>query len=206
MGPDVPLILLAVALVLAPIVLMPLSLVLRYRAGTARRQARGWVAMLNLVGLAISTSLFMVGAALASIWVPHALRYSLLGLLGGFALGIIGLWLTRWERAPESLHYTPNRWLVLGVTLVVTARVLFGFWRGGHAWRQAAGDTSWLAAFGVAGSMAAGAVVLGYYVSYWMGIRRRLRRHRGAGWHHRRSAPVPDGRPLPRRSSRGQNP
>jgi len=45
----VPLILLAVALVLAPIVLMPLSLVLRYRAGTARRQARGWVTALNLV-------------------------------------------------------------------------------------------------------------------------------------------------------------
>ena len=46
----VPLILLAVVLVVAPIVLVPLSLVLRYRAGTARRQARGWVATLNLVG------------------------------------------------------------------------------------------------------------------------------------------------------------
>jgi hypothetical protein len=173
----VPLILLAAALLLAPIVLMPLSLVLRYRAGTARRQARGWVATLNLAGLAISTSLFMTGAALASIWVPRALGYSLLGLLGGFALGIIGLWLSRWERAPQSLHYTPNRWLVLGVTLVVTARLLYGFWRGWHAWRHAPGETSSLAAFGVAGSMAAGAVVLGYYLSYWMGIRRRLRRH-----------------------------
>ena len=64
-------------------------------------------------------SLFMMGAALTSIWVPHAFLYSLLGLLGGFALGIIGLWLSRWERAPQSLHYTPNRWLVLAVTLVV---------------------------------------------------------------------------------------
>ncbi len=175
-----PLILLAVALVLAPIVLMPLSLVLRYRAGTARRQARGWVTALNLVGLAISTSLFVMGAALANIWVPDALRYSLFGLLGGFALGIIGLWLSRWERAPQSLHYTPNRWLVLGVTLVVSARVLFGLWRGWHAWRHAPDDTPWLTAFGVAGSMAAGAVVLGYYVSYWMGVRRRWRRHMGA--------------------------
>jgi hypothetical protein len=173
----VPLLLLAAALVLAPIVLMPLSLVLRYRAGTARRQARGWVTALNLGALAISTSLFMMGAALTSIWVPHAFLDSLLGFLGGFALGIIGLWLSRWERAPHSLHYTPNRWLVLGVTLVVTARILFGLWRGGHAWRHAPGDTPWLAAFGVAGSLAAGAVVLGYYVSYWMGVRRRLKRH-----------------------------
>lgn len=172
-----PLILLAVALILAPIALMPLALVLRYRAGTARRQARGWVATLNLVALAISTSLFLLGAALTSLWVPHALSYSLLGLLGGIALGIVGLWVSRWERAPQSLHYTPNRWLVLGVTLVVTARLLYGFWRGWDTWRHAAGETSWLAAFGVAGSMAAGAVVLGYYLSYWMGVLRRLRRH-----------------------------
>jgi hypothetical protein len=178
----VPLVLLVAALVLAPIVLVPLSLVLRYRAGTARRQARGWVATLNLVGLAISTSLFVTAAALMSLWVPHALSYSLLGLLGGFALGIVGLWLSRWERATQSLHYTPNRWLVLAITLVVTARVLFGLWRGWHAWRHAPGETSWLAAFGVAGSLAAGAVVLGYYLSYWMGIRRRLRLHTDAIW------------------------
>ena len=98
-----PLILLAVALILAPIALMPLALVLRYRAGTARRQARGWVATLNLVALAISTSLFLLGAALTSIWVPHALSYSLLGLVGGIALGAVGLWLSRWERSATPL-------------------------------------------------------------------------------------------------------
>jgi hypothetical protein len=173
----VPLILLAAALLVAPIVLMPLSLVFRYRTGTARRQARSWVATLNLVALSISTSLFLMGAGLTSIWVPHAFSYSLLGLLGGIALGIVGLWVSRWEHAPGSLHYTPNRWLVLGVTLVVTARLLYGFWRGWDTWRQTGGETSWIAAFGVAGSMAAGAVVLGYYLSYWMGVRRRLRAH-----------------------------
>jgi ABC-type Mn2+/Zn2+ transport system permease subunit len=168
---------LVVVLVIAPIVLVPLSLFLRYRAGTARRQARRWVATVNLVGLAISTSLFVTGAALASLWVPHALSYSVLGLLGGFVLGIFGLWLSRWERGPQSLHYTPNRWLVLAVMLVVAARVLFGLWRGWYTWRHAPGETSLVSAFGVAGSLAAGAVVLGYYLSYWMGVRRRLRWH-----------------------------
>ena len=170
-----PLILLAVALILAPIALMPLALVLRHRAGTARRQARGWVATLNVVALAISTSLFLLGAALTSIWVPHALRYSLLGLLGGIALGIVGLWLSRWERAPQSLHYTPNRWLVLAITLVVTSRMAYGLWRGWHAWGSTPDKSSWLTEAGAAGSLAAGAVVLGYYLSYWMGVRRRLR-------------------------------
>jgi hypothetical protein len=175
----VPLVVLALALLVAPIVLVPVSLFIRYRAGTARRQARGWIATLNVVGVAISTLLFLAGAALTSIWVPRALELSVLGLLGGFALGIIGLWLSRWEHGPESLHYTPNRWLVMAVTLLVTARILYGLWRAWHSWHHAAGDTSLVASFGIGGSLAAGAVVLGYYLSYWMGLRRRLRRHLG---------------------------
>ena len=169
-----PLLLLAVLLLLAPVVLMPLSLVLRYRAGTARRQARGWVAAINIAGLALSVTLFLVGAAITSYWAPGALTYSLMGLGGGIVLGIVGLWITRWEHTYEGLHYTPNRWLVLGVTLVFTARVLYGFWRGWNAWQAAPGETSWLAAFGIAGSLAAGAIVLGYYLAYWIGLRSRL--------------------------------
>jgi hypothetical protein len=60
----------------------------------------------------------------------------------------------------------------------VTARVLYGFWRSWHAWSE--GLHSWTAAFGVAGSMGAGAVVLGYYLAYWIGVRRRLKRHYGS--------------------------
>jgi hypothetical protein len=88
---------------------------------------------------------------------------------------MIGLLLTRWEAEPGALHYTPNRWLVLAITLVVTARLAYGFWRGWQAWRAGIAGNSWFVASGVAGSMAAGAVVLGYYLVYWMGVRRRVR-------------------------------
>ena len=171
------LLLLAVLLLLAPVLLMPLSLVMRYRAGTARRRARGWVTAVNIGALALSVGLFLMGAAITNIWVPRAFAYSALGLLGGCALGIVGLWVSRWEATTEGLHYTPNRWLVLAVTLVFTARVLYGFWRGWHTWQAAPGEGSWVAAFGIAGSLAAGALVLGYYLSYWLGVRRRLKRH-----------------------------
>jgi hypothetical protein len=167
-------VLLFMALVVA---LMPLSLVLRYRAGTARRRARGWVATINVVGLAVSVAIFLLVAAVTSTWVPRALTYSLYGLAGGCVLGLLGLWMSRWERTPESLHYTPNRWWVLAITLVVTSRILYGFWRAWHAWRSAPADASWLVAAGAAGSLAAGAVVLGYYLTYWLGVRWRLRRH-----------------------------
>ena len=157
---------------------MPLSLLQRYRMGTARRQARGWVATVNVVAMALSVAFYMTVAALTSVFVVNAFTYALLGLLGGGALGLLGLWLSRWEAAQGSLHYTPNRWLVLGVTLVVTARIAYGVGRGWHNWRGSSDDASWLAAAGLEGSLAAGAVVLGYYLMYWTGVRRRVHRHR----------------------------
>jgi hypothetical protein len=165
----------AFAMLLA-IALMPLALVQRYRVGTSRRQARQWFVTLNLAGIVFSAGVFLFGAAVTNVWVPDAFKFAVLGLAAGCFLGIVGLWLTRWEFAPRGLHYTPNRWLVLAITLVVTGRILYGFWRSWQAWRLAGGDTSWIAASGVAGSLAAGAVVLGYYLIYWFGVRRRLNR------------------------------
>ncbi len=167
---------LACAAILLAIALMPLSLVQRYRVGTARRQARGWFVTLNLVGVIFSAGLFLAGAAVTTMWVPNALTYASAGLLAGSLLGFVGLWLTRWEFSARGLHYTPNRWLVLAITLVVTGRVLYGFWRTWEAWRLAGADASVVAASGVAGSLAAGAVVIGYYAMYWFGVRRRLTR------------------------------
>jgi hypothetical protein len=169
------LVVLAVALVvmLLAIALMPVALVQRYRTGTARRLARRWLATVNMVGFAVSAALFLAGAAVTSIWVAGAFGYALLGLGAGCVLGVFGLALSRWESTPQGLHYTPNRWLVLAITLVVTARVLYGFWRGWESWRLGLNEGSWVVASGVAGSLAAGAVVLGYYLMFWAGVRWR---------------------------------
>ena len=168
----------ALLVVLTFIALLPLALIQRYRMGTSRQLARGWLASINVAGIAISILFFLTGAALTSIWVPYALRYTAAGLAFGCVLGVVGLALTRWEPGPRALHYTPNRWLVLAITLVVTARVLYGFWRGWQSWRSAVDGGSWLVASGAAGALAAGALVLGYYFIYWTGVRRKLTRHR----------------------------
>jgi hypothetical protein len=160
-----------IALVLA----LPLLLVLRYRAGTARRLGRKWAATVNAASLFLSAGLFLWIAAITTFWVPNAFRYSLAGLTVGGILGLLGLSLTRWEYTPRATHYTPNRWLILVITLAVTARLLYGLWRIWHAWRTSGADDSWIAAAGVANSMAVGAVVVGYYLIYSAGIRWRLR-------------------------------
>lgn len=171
-----PLLIIPVLVILAIVALIPISLVQRYRMGTSRQRARGWLASINVTGLALSALLFLLSAAVTNFWVPDALAYTATGLLGGIVLGTIGLRLTRWEPSIGALHYTPNRALVLGITLMVTARLLYGFWRGWQSWRGGAEDGSWFVAAGVAGSMAAGAVVIGYYLTYWIGVRRRFRR------------------------------
>ena len=157
--------------------LIPFALVQRYRLGTSRQRARGWLATINLTGLILSAILFLVSAAITTIWVPGTLAYTAAGLAVGAAVGIVGLWLTRWESSIDALHYTPNRPLVLGVMLLVVARLVYGLWRGWHSWRAGMEGESWFVAAGVAGSMAAGAFVLGYYLVYWIGVRRRYRHH-----------------------------
>lgn len=174
-----PFILAALAVLLlvvfATVVLIPITLIQRYRAGTARRQARAWLATINIAGLSLSLLLFLTGAALTSVWVPDALTYSSLGVLAGMAIGGVGLALTRWDRAAGVWFYTPNRWLVLAITLGVAARLGYGFLR---AWRAATagGEQPWIETAGVAGSLAAGALILGYYLTFWIGIRRAIAR------------------------------
>jgi hypothetical protein len=172
----VPLIALAILIVLAFIAVIPLSIIQRFRMGTTRRPARRWVATLNLTAVAFSAALFLAGALITSRWIPDALTYTVYGLAGGCVLGLLGTALTRWEHGGRRMEYTPNRWLVLTMTLLVTARVLYGFWRGWEAWRESLETAAWVAASGVAGSMSAGAVVLGYYLIFWAGVRRRIRR------------------------------
>jgi hypothetical protein len=176
----VPFVLLAVValLPLLFVVLLPFSIVQRYRVGTVRRVGRSWVASLNLFFIALSCLIFLWASAVMNFWVPNAFLSALAGLAGGCLLGLLGLKLTRWEPTARALHYTPNRPLVLLITIGVAARILYGFWRGWEAWRTAGTDTSWLAASGAAGSLAVGAIVLGYYVTYWAGVGRRVKHHR----------------------------
>jgi hypothetical protein len=168
----VPLIALAILVVLVVIALIPISIVQRFRAGTAERPARRWVATLNLIAVVFSVFLFVGGAFVTSQLVPGVLTYTLAGLGLGCLLGTLGVALTHWQYVGGRLRYTPNRLLVLALTVVVAARVLYGFWRMWETWQAGIGNVG----SGVGTSMSAGAVVLGYYLAFWTGIRWRIGR------------------------------
>lgn len=182
---------LLLAVVLAWALLLPLALLQRYRRGRARRRMRPWVVRANAWALLASTVLFAGVAWLSEAWIDAALRHAATGLAGGIVLGIVGLWLARFERegadgfvrtgwarppglaAPEGLrlYCTANRWLVFGLTLLVAARIALGLWQLAHAWGGEA-DAAWLA--GQGGLLAVGGVLLGHYLAFYWGLRRRL--------------------------------
>jgi hypothetical protein len=162
-----------VLLALAGVVL--LSLALRYRAGTARRQARRWVASLNVWATSFSAVFFLSFTLLLSFWVGSAFRFALIGMSCGAILGLLGLAITRWESRPEGLFYTPSRWLALIVILAIAARFVYGWWHATHSGSSAPGTQHWLiTTSGTQLSLAVAAGLIGYYLVYSIGVRLRM--------------------------------
>jgi hypothetical protein len=167
----VPLLLMALIALWA--LLLPLAMLQRYRLGKARRRAIGWVVRLNAWLLLGSAVVFALSAWLVGHWVDAALLHAAAGLGVGVLVGLAGLALTRFEREPRGLYYTPNRWLVLGLTLIVAARIGVGVLRAWQLWRADAQAMTWLSQQG--SLLAVGGLLLGYYLAYGWGLRWRLR-------------------------------
>lgn len=169
--------LLLIGFVLVWALLLPLALFQRYRRGRARKRARGWAVRFNAWLMLVSVLVFAGMAWLAGHWIEAALSYAVGGLALGVVIGIIGLWLTRFEFAESHrglLVYTPNRWLVLGLTVLVALRIGYGLLHGWQ-WMRGEGDAVvWLAQQG--SLLAVGGVLLGHYLAYAWGLRRRLPR------------------------------
>lgn len=165
----IPLALLALVLLWA--LLLPIGLIQRYRYGKARRRALPWAVHLAAALSLLSLLIFFFSAWLVGHWIDDAPLYAGGGLLAGLLLGALGLALTRFEHEPKGLYYTPNRWLILGLTLIVAARIVYGLWQGTQGW---SGHGAWLPRQG--SLFAVGGLLLGYYQLYTLGLRRRLRR------------------------------
>jgi hypothetical protein len=155
------------------LLLLPLSLWLRYRTGKARRRAWPWAVRLNAWLLLASLAVFLAGMALTGVWWPGALGYAAAGVGTGLVVGAIGLGLSRFENTPQGLFYTPNPWLVLVLTLLVAARIALSFVELWRHW-QGRQSLALIPAVDHASLFAVAGLLLGYYLAYTWGLRRKL--------------------------------
>ena len=169
--------LLPLVFAVAWLLLLPLVLRQRYRQGHARRRAYRWLLRVNAWGFLLSVAGFMATAWLATSWSPPALQDAALGAAVGVLLGLAGVALTRFEWRPDGLHYTPNRWMALLLTLLVAARIVAGLW---WSWERLAGGTHAATplahALQAGGVWAVGGMLLGYAATYAWGVHLRHRR------------------------------
>lgn len=170
-----PLLLLLLVLPIVIVLLTPIMLVQRYRVGSSRRPARKWMVLLAIISTILSAVFLLIGAAFTNIWVPYAIGDSALGLAVGCVLGVAGVLLTRWEASIRTFHFTPNKAMVLFVTLIISARVLFGFYRTISAAEAGISGHQLIGAFGIAESLGAGGMVIGYYLAYNAGVLLKIR-------------------------------
>ena len=164
--------LLVVCIVALVIALLPLSLWQRYRRGHSRRRAVGWAVGVNAWGAVVAMVLFAVSAAVSSVWVDGAFAHAAMGVAAGIGVGVAGLWLTHFEHDGLKVHYTPNRVLVLLLTVLVAGRIALGFWQVAHVGAPR-GDVWWQQH---ASLFAFGGLLLGYATTYAWGVRWRVRR------------------------------
>jgi hypothetical protein len=126
---------------------------------------------LTMVRPWITLTLFPLLAALLG-WAVYPNR-DLIGWLGagiaaGAALSLLGLKLTAFERTPQGLFYTPNRYLGISLVLLFIGRIA---WRVIEVTVLSAGNT--VTGFVVSPvTLAVFGVLAGYYIGYAAGLLR----------------------------------
>ena len=170
-----PLLILAVVVLWA--LLLPLSLIQRYRFGRKRRRVVGWVTSANAWLVLVSVAAFFLSAWMATRWLPQALTMAGLGFAAGIVLGILNLLISKRDVEAGQLHVTPNAVLVLGLTLLVAGRIVLGFWQlaeHGFQLHPLQREEAWF--LRPDSLFALGGLLLGHYFAWCWGLRARLKR------------------------------
>jgi hypothetical protein len=174
--------------VLVPLVMAPLIVLILYRRIRRNfgrqpvRPKRTWTRVAVFVVLTL-----MIG--LASLRDQRLAEGLAAGLLGGVALGLVGLKLTRFEITATGDFYTPDPWIGLALTALLIGRLIYRFMVVYPAMQTATHVTA--ADHGNAFAayqrspltMAVFGLLFGYYIAYYAGVlihHRRVLAQQGA--------------------------
>ncbi|MBP1474780.1 hypothetical protein J7I44_10765 [Frateuria sp. MAH-13] len=141
----------------------------RVRRQFGRQPVRRGAMITRVVILLAVTGLL----SLAGVHDPQVLEGLAGGLLGGIALGLVGLRLTRFERGADGRDlYLPNAWIGAAVTALLVGRLAWRFLvlapDAGHAGAMAVPAVPQLGNSPL--TLLVVGLMIGYYVSYYAGL------------------------------------
>jgi hypothetical protein len=160
-------------LVVALVPLIGWRIYRRIRRNIGRQKSRAW----RHWSAAVFFPLLVALLALAAMTRPLAEAALAAGAIGGAALGVWGIRLTRFERTEEGVFYTPNSYLGVGLSLLLVARVLYRLLEIYMAPGGGAAPPSDIARNPL--TLAIVGLVAGYYAAYAMGLLRWRKKNRG---------------------------
>jgi hypothetical protein len=161
--------------VMVPLVMAPLIVWIFYRRVRRNfgrqpvRPRRTWTRVAVFVVLTA-----MIG--LGGLRDPRLAEGLAAGLVGGAALGLFGLKLTRFEITPKGDFYTPDPWIGLALTALLVGRLIYRFmvfYPGMQAIDHAAlagGDGAFVSYQSSPLTMVVFGLLFGYYIAYYAGV------------------------------------
>ncbi|MHC1480682.1 DUF1453 domain-containing protein [Frateuria aurantia] len=151
------------------VVVIALLLYRRLRSHFGRQPVKLGRMRARIVIMTCVAALFAVN----SISMPHLLAGLMAGLVGGGLMALVGLRLTRYERAPDAMYYIPNPWIGGVLTLLLVGRLVWRLLIAVPAAVQHAPPAHGPVLGNSPLTLAVFGLTLGYYAVYYFGIVRR---------------------------------
>lgn len=162
--------------ILVPITLVPLAAWRSYRIGAARHPEGAWASTWLVVSFLVAAAALGGTAAelgrLASKAEPAVTGALIIGVL----VGLLAFTLSTWQNHRGIVFFHPNQRVTYGIAGIMLLRITYGLWRIWSVPGVPGADRRWMASVGMAGTLAAAALLTGYGLGFWGAVRVRIAR------------------------------
>jgi hypothetical protein len=160
--------------ILLPACLVPLAVRQPYRVGVARHPGGAWASTVLAVSFLVAAAALLGATVELGRLAPKA-RPAVMGALGiGVLVGLLAFTLSTWQNHRGIVYFHPNQRVTLAITGLTMLRIAYGLWLLWSASGAVSVDRRWMASVGMAGTLAAAAVLTGYGFGFWGAVRVRI--------------------------------
>lgn len=162
--------------ILVPALLVPLAARQAYRVGAARNPEGSWAATALVASFVVAAAALAGAGAELGRLAAKAQPAVMGALVIGVLVGLLAYTLSAWQNHRGVVYFHPNQRVTLVIASLTLLRVGYGLWRLYSAPGVPAVDRRWMTSVGIAGTLAAAALLTGYGLGFWGAVRVRIAR------------------------------